>query len=329
MTDYDAVKDSGEREEWDTGSRRDTQVGKGRYDLIPPYFLKRLAVHLENGARKYGDKNWELGQPLSRYLNSGIRHSYNILDLQVDEDHPAAVAWNLMAFMCTAEWIRRGDLPAELDDLGYVDALRDAEEDAEDIAAAEEARGLGLGEGWENVGHTTDAEWAFSDFEAFKDIYGGFKDAYLQFQTPLTLEIPNLSPETARLLYGQVPESLREDPAPKQVETLFDYADGAPVKVASAIRSAIQENLDRDQRPEIVTSTPWNIGDQIEAFGRYTDNRYLFERRIRDGVYEWWMVEGRSAWGSPVPYRMPEWDDARATAALEGRETMLRDARIV
>lgn len=113
---FSSVKDSGRRQEFDTGSRRDTRDGKGRYDLIPPYFLKRLAVHLENGAKKYGDKNWQKGQPLSRYLDSAMRHLCAVLDNQDDEDHAAAVAWNVMAFMCTKHWIETAVLPSELDD---------------------------------------------------------------------------------------------------------------------------------------------------------------------------------------------------------------------
>jgi len=70
MPELDAVKDSGAREEFDTGSKRDTRKGRGRYGLITPIALKRLAQHYENGAAKYGDRNWEKGQPVSRYLGS-------------------------------------------------------------------------------------------------------------------------------------------------------------------------------------------------------------------------------------------------------------------
>src|SRR5688500_10968468 len=89
---YGDVKDSGEREVFSTGSKRDTRKGKGRYDLITPLGLKRLAVHYENGAIKYGDRNWEKGQPLSRYLDSAIRHLYCYLAGMRDEDHLAAIA---------------------------------------------------------------------------------------------------------------------------------------------------------------------------------------------------------------------------------------------
>ena len=117
---YDEVKDSGVREEFDTGSNRDTRTGKGRFDLIAPAALKRLAQHYENGAVKYGDRNWEKGQPVSRYLDSAIRHLYAYLAGSRNEDHLAAVAWNAMAAIETEVRVRDGRLPAELDDV-YVD----------------------------------------------------------------------------------------------------------------------------------------------------------------------------------------------------------------
>lgn len=117
MTNYSEVKDSGERQEFNTGSVRDTRDGKGRFDLITPIGLKRLAVHYENGARKYGDRNWEKGQPVSRYLDSAIRHLYAYLAGARDEDHLAAVAWNALAAIHTEQRVRDGALPKELDDL--------------------------------------------------------------------------------------------------------------------------------------------------------------------------------------------------------------------
>ena len=117
MTQFDHVKDSGERQEFDTGSVRDTRAGKGRYDLISPIALGRIARHYENGAAKYGDRNWEKGQPLSRYLDSALRHAYKYLEGHREEDHMAAAAWNLIAFIHTETMVVRGGLPAELADL--------------------------------------------------------------------------------------------------------------------------------------------------------------------------------------------------------------------
>lgn len=114
---YDAVADSGQRREFPTGSRRDIRKGKGRYDLISPYFIDRLAKHLENGAVKYGDRNWELGQPLAGYLDSASRHLNKVLAGYTDEDHAMAAAWNIMAFVHTKMMIDLGKLPKDLNDM--------------------------------------------------------------------------------------------------------------------------------------------------------------------------------------------------------------------
>ncbi len=120
MAEFDEVKDSGVREEFSTGSQRDTRDGKGRFDLVPAYALTRLARHYEAGARKYQDRNWEKGQPLSRYLDSMIRHSFKFLGGSRDEDHLAAIAWNALAYIETERRIECGILPKELDDMETV-----------------------------------------------------------------------------------------------------------------------------------------------------------------------------------------------------------------
>jgi hypothetical protein len=114
--DFTAVKDSGERQNFETGSVRDTRSGKGRFDLIPTYPLKRLAVHYENGAKKYGDRNWEKGQPLMRFMDSAMRHLLAVISGETDEDHASAVLWNVMGYMHTEEGIKTGLYPPILDD---------------------------------------------------------------------------------------------------------------------------------------------------------------------------------------------------------------------
>lgn len=114
---WNSVKDSGKREEFSTGSKRDSRDGKGRFDLIPPYALLRLAKHYENGSRKYGDRNWEKGQSLGRYLDSALRH-LNCVSMGLnDEDHLAAAAWNVLAIIESQKRIDLGLLSKELDDL--------------------------------------------------------------------------------------------------------------------------------------------------------------------------------------------------------------------
>jgi len=112
------IKDSGQRQTWDTGSRRDTREGKGRYDLIPWEIIDADARYLELGAKKYGDRNWERGQPLSRYLDSACRHLSKYMMGHRDEPHLLAVRWNVAAYLWTLNRIKNGDLPADLDDIG-------------------------------------------------------------------------------------------------------------------------------------------------------------------------------------------------------------------
>lgn len=98
------TRDSGRREEFNTGAQRDTRQGKGRYDLIPPRPLKRLAGVYERGAIKYGDNNWRKGMPFSRFIDSATRHLVEYREIkeansQMDEDHLAQAVWNLFCIM--------------------------------------------------------------------------------------------------------------------------------------------------------------------------------------------------------------------------------------
>lgn len=192
---FTEVKDSGERQQFDTGSKRDTDAGKGNPHLIAgepflrvkqyhkskgtcyetsfvedkeavaseienclweytqlvqnrednigklyealqltcylialdegkPYnhiycAYNRLAIHYQNGAKKYDANNWRLGQPVSRYFDSANRHLWKILANQTDEDHYAALLWNLVAIIQTKIDVERGLLPQELDDYPF------------------------------------------------------------------------------------------------------------------------------------------------------------------------------------------------------------------
>lgn len=109
------TKDSGARQEFGTGSVRDLPTGKGRYDLIPTEPLRRLAGLYERGAAKYGDRNWEKGQPLMRYIDSMMRHVNCLVAGEPEEDHAAAIAWNAFGYMQTLAAIEAGRLPGELD----------------------------------------------------------------------------------------------------------------------------------------------------------------------------------------------------------------------
>ena len=51
-----------------------SDMGKPRYDLLPTEFLEGTATILEFGAKKYTDRNWELGMKWSRPFGAMMRH---------------------------------------------------------------------------------------------------------------------------------------------------------------------------------------------------------------------------------------------------------------
>lgn len=101
------TKDSGERAEYESGMVRDTEHGKPRFDLLLPLgvayseqMLTRDAQLMARGAAKYEARNWEKarGEPeLARYHSSALRHLLQWIAGENDEDHAAAVRFNVMA----------------------------------------------------------------------------------------------------------------------------------------------------------------------------------------------------------------------------------------
>ena len=103
MADFQ-TKDSGVREQFAGGMVRDTQAGKPRFDLIEDGMLWRWAALMGRGAEKYGDDNWRLAQgeaELKRFKASAFRHFMQWLRGDQDEDHAAAVFFNVAG----AEWL--------------------------------------------------------------------------------------------------------------------------------------------------------------------------------------------------------------------------------
>lgn len=50
--------------------------GKTRFDLLPPEGVTAVASILSDGAKKYGDRNWELGMDWSRPFAACLRHLF-------------------------------------------------------------------------------------------------------------------------------------------------------------------------------------------------------------------------------------------------------------
>lgn len=115
------IKDSGERRQFSTGSKRDKKIGKGRYDLIPQYLLDCLAQLYEQGAQKYDDNNWLLGQPFSDFYDSAQRHQGAWRNKIVDEPHLVQAIWNLTAILVLEHEIELGRHPhPEIADMGHL-----------------------------------------------------------------------------------------------------------------------------------------------------------------------------------------------------------------
>jgi hypothetical protein len=111
------MEDSGKRQEFNTGAVRDTAEGKSRPDLISPYAQMRKGLWLALGAKKYAERNWEQGMPISRCIASMERHIQQYKMGMTNEDHLAAIAVNAEFIMHYEEMIKKGILPATLDDM--------------------------------------------------------------------------------------------------------------------------------------------------------------------------------------------------------------------
>jgi hypothetical protein len=115
------TKDSGEREEFDSGMKRDTEAGKPRFDLMLPegvpydeQILTRFAMLLSRGAEKYDARNWEQGDSedeIARAKSSAFRHFMQWICGERDEDHMAAVIFNLMVVETIERKIRLASEP--------------------------------------------------------------------------------------------------------------------------------------------------------------------------------------------------------------------------
>ena len=103
--------------EFETGALKEEATGKGRFDLIPPVMLKRLAIHYELGAKKYEPRNWEKGIPTSKTMDAALRHLNQYREGMRDEDHLAAALFNITSVLFVEEMVARGRLDASLHDM--------------------------------------------------------------------------------------------------------------------------------------------------------------------------------------------------------------------
>lgn len=99
------LKDSGVRTQYGSGMVRDAADDKPRFDLVIPVgipydklMLTRWAELLRKGAIKYSERNWEKAdsdEELDRAKASAFRHFMQWFSDETDEDHAAAVFFNI------------------------------------------------------------------------------------------------------------------------------------------------------------------------------------------------------------------------------------------
>ena len=73
-----------------------------RYDAWSDMFLE-VSKHFEEGAKKYGEYNWQKGIPTHCYIDSAVRHYLKWLRGDKDEPHDRAFVWNILCCIWTCQ----------------------------------------------------------------------------------------------------------------------------------------------------------------------------------------------------------------------------------
>ena len=99
---------------WNTGKFQETGETTYLVDAIRTFtemyyhnniytmFLE-VSKHFEEGAKKYGENNWQKGIPVHCYIDSAVRHYLKFLRGDQDEPHDRAFCWNIMCAIWTCE----------------------------------------------------------------------------------------------------------------------------------------------------------------------------------------------------------------------------------
>jgi hypothetical protein len=72
--------------------------------------MLEVSIHYGQGAKKYADRNWELGIPLHSYIDSGLAHYFKFNDGLTDEPHDRAFIWNMLGAIWTHKHFAGTDL---------------------------------------------------------------------------------------------------------------------------------------------------------------------------------------------------------------------------
>lgn len=72
-----------------------------RIDWTKETLLLEVSKHFEEGAKKYGEYNWQKGIPTHCYIDSATRHYLKWLRGDDDEPHNRAFCWNILCCIWT------------------------------------------------------------------------------------------------------------------------------------------------------------------------------------------------------------------------------------
>ena len=62
-----------------------------------------VSKHFEEGAKKYGEYNWQKGIPTHCYIDSAVRHYLKWIRGDKDEPHDRAFVWNILCCIWTCK----------------------------------------------------------------------------------------------------------------------------------------------------------------------------------------------------------------------------------
>lgn len=80
-----------------------------------------VAKHFEEGAKKYGENNWQKGLPVHCYIDSAVRHYLKWLRGDKDEPHDRAFVWNLLCCIWEVDFSPRAKGETAVADTIYKD----------------------------------------------------------------------------------------------------------------------------------------------------------------------------------------------------------------
>lgn len=105
LDDIGLFRDTGDTQHLYFALRTAARMFNGLADM-----LLQVAKHFEEGAKKYGENNWQKGLPVHCYIDSAVRHYLKWLRGDKDEPHDRAFVWNLLCCIWEVDFSPRAKM---------------------------------------------------------------------------------------------------------------------------------------------------------------------------------------------------------------------------